>query len=99
MAVLPAMFFLMASGEAVYPSKHHVGPVGVKATNNLRQIGIAMHNHADVHRNLAGARHLRRRRQAAVELAGGDLAVYRADRRCTSSSSWTSRGTASTTRS
>lgn len=56
-AVLPMMFFMLARSEAVYHEGAVGGPVGggpirVKAVNNLRQIGIAMHNHADTNLKL-----------------------------------------------
>ena len=63
--------------------------------NNLKQIGLAMHNY---NTNNNFPQPIRRQgRQATPELAGGDPPVHRASRSTTSSSS-TSRGTVRTTR-
>ena len=68
--------------------------------NNMKQIGLAMIKYMRPTGHFPAGLHCRQEdRQAALELAGGDLAVYRAARTLSSSSISTSRGTARTTRS
>ena len=70
----------------------------VQCTSNLKQIGIALHSYHDAHKAFPAA--------ATYDPQGKPLLSWRVallpyieQGRCTSSSIWTSRGTAHTTRS